>query len=357
MGGGKGAVEAVELTGGRGAEPMAAGPPTTPDTRFWRDRPVFVTGATGFLGSHVTAMLVEAGADVVVLVRDDVPPTSQVKRWAGAASVVHGDVRDQALVERVLGEYRVDTVFHLAAQTQVEVANLNPVSTWDSNVRGTWSLLEAARRTPRIRTVVVASSDKAYGTQPALPYSEEMPLKALHPYDVSKACCDMVVSSYHAVFGVPASVTRCGNFFGPGDLNWDRLVPGTIRAVLRGERPVIRSDGSPVRDYLYVEDGALAYLCLAEAMAARPELAGEAFNFSTETPLSVIELTKMICRAAGVPDVEPDVRATARNEISAQHLSAQKARRVLGWAPRWTLAEALERTVDWYRGHLAATPD
>lgn len=326
--------------------------PPVPGTSFWRDRPVLVTGASGFLGSHLTGMLARAGAEVVALVRDEFVPTSIVRRWLGTVAIVRGDVRDQPLLERVLGEYRVQTVMHLAAQTQVEVANNNPISTFDSNVRGTWALLEAVRRSSLVGQVVLASSDKAYGPQPSLPYSEEMPLRAVHPYDVSKACADLIASTYWQVFDVPVSVTRCGNFFGPGDVNWNRLVPGVIRSVLRGERPVLRSDGTLLRDYLYVEDGALAYITLAEAMAATPDLRGEAFNFSTEQEMTVLEFAKQICEMAGRPDLEPDIRATAKHEIECQNLSAEKAHRLLGWWPRWKGDEALRRTIDWYREHL-----
>src|SRR5687768_1402645 len=260
------------------------------NAELWSGRSVLVTGATGFLGSHLTQLLVDAGAEVTVLRRDRVPPSSIEARWAAHVTWVDGVVEDQALLERTLGEHRIRAAFHLAAQTQVGVANANPVSTFDANIRGTWSLLEAVRRSPRVEQVVVASSDKAYGSQPHLPYTEAMPLGAVHPYDVSKACADMLAISYHATWGVPVAITRCGNFFGPGDRNWDRLVPGTIRSLLQGERPVIRSDGSLVRDYLYVVDGALAYLRLAEAMLADPALACTAVNASTETPVTVLDL-------------------------------------------------------------------
>ena len=322
-----------------------------PADRLWVDRPVLVTGGTGFVGSHLCAQLVQAGAIVSVLRRDVEPVTSVQRPWVDRVRWVDGDITDQALLERALGEHEVATVFHLAAQTQVGVANRNPVSTFSSNIAGTWALLEAVRRSPRVDQVVVASSDKAYGEQPALPYTEDMPLLPVHPYDVSKASADLLAGSYHRTWGVPVAVTRCGNFYGPGDTSWSRLVPGTIRSLLRGERPVVRSDGTLVRDYLYVEDGARAYRCLAEAMAARPELAGEAFNFSTETPLTVLDLVARIQAAVGT-DVEADVRDEATSEIAAQHLSAAKARDLLGWRPRWSLDDALAATVDWYRAEL-----
>lgn len=330
---------------------MSESPVWTPAPSFWRNRPVAVTGATGFLGSHVTAHLVELGAAVVVLVRDEVPPSPISAAWTDKVTVVRGAVEDQGVCERMLGDYEVTTVLHLAAQSQVGVANRNPAATFEANITGTWALLEAVRRSPTVTGVVTASSDKAYGEQPALPYDEDMPLLAVNPYDVSKACADLLSTSYHRTFGVPVCVTRCGNFFGPGDRNWQRLVPGTIRALLRGERPVLRSDGSMIRDYLYVVDGALAYLRLVEAMADDPAVIGEAFNFSTETPMSVLELVAGLQRAAGT-SIELDIQGTATHEIDSQFLSAAKARKVLGWAPTVSVDDALGQTVDWYRAHL-----
>lgn len=318
---------------------------------FWAGRHVLVTGATGFLGAHVVAALLEAGAEVVVLVRDGVPASPIATAWHDRVTRVHGDVVQQDVVERALGEYDVRTVLHLAAQSQVGVANRSPASTFDANVRGTWAVLEAVRRSPLVEQVVLASSDKAYGHQPTLPYTEDMPLLAVNPYDVSKACADLIGQSYHATFGSPVAITRCGNFFGPGDRNWQRIIPGTARSVLRGERPVLRSDGTMIRDYLYVVDGAGAYLALVEAMAERPELAGEVFNLSTGEPKSVLEVVDAVQRAAGTA-LEPDIQDRATAEIPAQHLSADKARRVLGWEPTRTLEEAMVETVEWYRRDL-----
>lgn len=320
-------------------------------TKEWLHRPVAVTGATGFLGSHLVEMLVQRGAAVVALVRDEVPATDITRGWKGRVAEVRGDVQDQQLLERLFGEYSVSCVFHLAAQTQVEVANANPVSTFQSNITGTWALLEAARRSPNIRGIVAASSDKAYGAQPTLPYTEETPLQAVHPYDVSKACADLICASYARVFDVPVVVTRCGNFYGPGDTNWARLIPSVSRDLLEGRQPVIRSDGSPVRDYLYVREAALAYIRLAEAILADPGLAGEAFNFSSGRPLTVLEMVDLISKAVGVAGT-PDVRGTARHEIPAQHLESSKARAVLGWEPVYSTEEALAETVVWYREHL-----
>jgi len=327
------------------------------NTEFWRSRPVLVTGATGLLGAALLRLLHEAGADTVALVRDWVPQSEAVRsRLIDDVRVVRGDVGDQAFVERVLGEYEIDTLFHLAAQTIVSIANRNPIGTFESNIRGTWSVLEAARRSPTVKQIVVASSDKAYGEQPVLPYSESTPLEGRHPYDVSKSCADLIAQMYAHSFGLPVCVTRCGNFFGPGDLNWNRIVPGTFRSAIRGERPIIRSDGTFVRDYIYVDDGAVAYLRTAEALSRDGTLAGEAFNFSNERPLTVLELANHVLAAAGRADLQPEILNTASNEIREQFLDSRKARERLDWRPRFTLDQALEKTHAWYRAFLTETP-
>jgi len=319
---------------------------------FWQDRRVLVTGATGLVGSWLTRSLHQAGADIVCLVRDWVPQSELARlHLIERVKVVRGDVCDQALLERTLGEYEINTVFHLAAQTIVSIANRNPISTFESNIRGTWMLLEACRRSPAVKQLVVASSDKAYGDQEKLPYDEFTPLQGRHPYDVSKSCADLIAQMYAVTYETPVVITRCGNFYGGGDLNWNRIVPGTIRSVVRGQRPVIRSDGQYVRDYFYVEDGAAAYMLLAEALAARPELRGEAFNFSNEIQITVLDLVQRILGLMG-SDLLPEVRNEASNEIRHQYLSAAKARQVLGWQPLFTLDEGLMRTVDWYRKFL-----
>ncbi|MCA1567958.1 MAG: GDP-mannose 4,6-dehydratase [Acidobacteria bacterium] len=325
--------------------------------QFWRDRPTLVTGATGLVGGWLVKSLLAAGADVVCLVRDWVPQSELVRaRLIDRVKVVRGDVCDQALVERTLGENEIETVIHLAAQTIVGIANRNPVSTFESNVRGTWVLLEACRRSPLVKGVVFASSDKAYGDQEQLPYDEETPLQGRHPYDVSKSCADLIARSYAVTYGLPVVTTRCGNFYGGGDLNWNRIVPGTIRSVLRGQRPVIRSDGNYVRDYFYVEDGAAAYMLLAESIHQRPELGGEAFNFSNEQQVTVRELVDSLLAVMG-SRLEPEVRNEASHEIRRQYLGAQKARRVLNWSPQFTLDEGLKRSVAWYRELLAEGGD
>ncbi|MCA1817677.1 MAG: GDP-mannose 4,6-dehydratase [Acidobacteria bacterium] len=319
---------------------------------FWLDRPTFVTGATGLVGGWLVRRLVEAGADVVCLVRDWVPQSEfERSRLAERVKVVRGDVRDQSLLERALGEYEIDTVIHLAAQTIVGIANRNPVSTFESNVAGTWALLEACRRSPPVKQIVLASSDKAYGDCDTLPYDETTPLRGLHPYDVSKSCSDLIGAAYAKTYGMPVAITRCGNFYGGGDLNWNRIVPGTVRSVLRGQSPVVRSDGEYVRDYFYVEDGAAAYALLAERLAEDRRLGGEAFNFSNETQVTVLELVGRILRLMN-SELRPDVRNEATNEIRRQYLSAEKARRVLGWSPLFTLDEGLRRTVAWYEDFL-----
>lgn len=319
----------------------------------WRDRRVLVTGASGLVGGALVAHLLELRADVVCLVRDWVPQSELVRdRLLERCTVVRGDVRDQALLERVLGEHEIETVLHLAAQTIVTIANRNPVSTFESNVAGTWALLEACRRSPLVKQIVVASSDKAYGEQAQLPYEEDAPLVGRHPYDVSKSCADLVAQSYAQTYDSPVVISRCGNFYGPGDLNWNRIVPGTIRSVLKGERPVIRSDGQYVRDYFYVADGARAYTLLAEALHRDPRLRGRAYNFSNEQPLTVLALVERLLRVLD-SRLEPDVRAEASHEIRAQYLSAARARAELDWRPLHSLDDGLARTVAWYRRLLA----
>jgi CDP-glucose 4,6-dehydratase len=314
-----------------------------------------VTGATGLVGGWVVRRLVEAGADVVCLVRDWVPRSQLIRGgWHERTITVRGDVTDPELVERTLGEYEIDTVIHLAAQTIVPIANRNPTSTFETNIAGTWTLLEACRRSPLVHQIVLASSDKAYGEHTALPYAEDMPLRGTHPYDVSKACADLIGQSYAASFGLPVAITRCGNFYGGGDLNWNRIVPGTIRSILRGQPPIIRSDGQLIRDYFYVEDGAAAYLQLAERLAGQPQLRGEAFNFSNETQVSVLDLVKKILMLMG-STLEPEIRNEVANEIRHQYLDATKARKMLDWSPLFTLEEGLKRTIQWYRDFFQET--
>jgi len=319
------------------------------EANFWTDRPTLVTGGTGLVGSWLVKRLVEHGASVVCLVRDWVPQSELVRTGTlEKVNVVRGDVRSQRVLERAIGEYEVDTVIHLAAQTIVGIANRNPVSTFESNIQGTWALLEACRRSPLVKQVVIASSDKAYGDQENLPYREDAPLQGRNPYDVSKSCSDLIAQSYASVYGLPVAITRCGNFYGGGDLNWNRIVPGTIRSVLRNQRPVIRSDGTYIRDYFYVEDGAAAYMLLAEKMSSNPTVRGQAYNFSNEIQIPVRDLANRILQRMD-SKLELDIRNDAVNEIRHQYLSADKAKQELAWTPLFNLDQGLDRTIAWYR--------
>lgn len=316
---------------------------------FWQDRPTFVTGATGLVGSWLVRRLIDAGADVVCLVRDWVPQSELIRKGdIEKVKVVRGDIRDRDTLERALGEFEIDTVIHLAAQTIVTIANRNPISTFETNIPGTWNLMEACRRSPKVKQIVVASSDKAYGDQEILPYSENTPLQGQHPYDVSKSAADLISYTYAKSYDLPVVITRCGNFYGGGDLNWNRIIPGTIRSILRGQPPIIRSDGEYVRDYFYVDDGAAAYMLLAEQLAVRPELKGEAFNFSNEIQVPVHEIVQKIVKLMN-SNLQPEILNEASNEIRHQYLSAEKARLMLNWKPLFNLDEALGLTIDWYK--------
>jgi len=319
---------------------------------FWKARPTFVTGATGLLGSWLLRRLVEEGANVVALVRDAPPRNMAVgSGLLTQVETVHGSLEDFNLIRRSLAEYSIDTVFHLAAQPLVGVAKLDPLGTLETNVRGTWNVLEAARLC-KARQVVVASSDRAYGASPDLPCTEKHPLQGRYPYDVSKSCADLISTMYAVTYGVPVCVTRCANLFGGGDLNLNRVIPGAIHATLKGERFVIRSDGKYVRDFLYVEDAADAYLQVAESLAADQALAGEAFNFGLDVKLTVLELTARILELMGRTDLEPIVQNGASFEVREHYLSSVKARTMLGWKPRYTLGEGLDETIHWYTDYF-----
>jgi CDP-glucose 4,6-dehydratase len=321
---------------------------------FWHGRSVFVTGASGLLGSALVEELAERGARVTCLVRDWVPQSRLfAEDLAQRASLVRGELEDGETVLRALNEYECETVFHLGAQTIVGTASRSPLSTFESNIKGTWVLLEACRQLPKlVKRVLVASSDKAYGEHEKLPYTEDAPLVGRFPYDVSKSCADLIAFSYFHTYRTPVAVTRCGNLYGGGDLNWNRLVPGTIRSLVRGERPIVRSDGTFVRDYFYVRDAVEAYLALAERMH-EPELHGEAFNFGTEQPLSVLEVVALISKLMQRTDLTPVVLNEANHEIPRQYLDCSKARHRLAWHPRRTLEQGLRETIEWYRRALA----
>jgi CDP-glucose 4,6-dehydratase len=325
---------------------------------FWQGRNVFVTGATGLLGSWLTEELLNRGASVTCLIRDWVPESRLVETHGAGESlisrtrVLRGNLEDLDVLVRGLNEYEIDTVFHLGAQTIVGTASRSPLSTFDSNIRGTWNVLEACRSCPGlIERVVIASSDKAYGEHAQLPYTEDMPLQGRYPYDVSKSCADLIAFSYWHTFRTPVAVTRCGNLFGGGDLNFNRLIPGTIRSALDGARPVVRSDGTFVRDYFYVRDAVDAYLQLAERLPG-DAFCGEAFNFGTETPLSVLQLVDVILAIVGKTDLRPRVLNEARQEIPKQYLDCTKARTLLAWRANYTLEAGLGETIEWYRQWL-----
>lgn len=315
--------------------------------KIWLHRNVFVTGATGLLGSWVTKQLVDAGAHVVVLIRDHVPDSHLfLSRTFSQVTVVKGVVEDCYIIERALGEYEIDTVFHLAAQTIAPIANRNPLSTFETNIKGTWTILEACRRTPLVKKIVVASSDKAYGESDKLPYTEETPLRGKHPYDVSKSCTDLIAQAYFTSYHLPVCITRCGNLFGGGDLNFNRLVPGVIRSALFHTDVVLRSNGDFVRDFFYVQDAAAGVILLAHKMDNR-DIIGQAFNFSNEEPIAVITLVKKILRKMK-SNVFIRVTNDSTNEIPKQYLSAKKAKNLLGWKPENTLDTGIEETVKWY---------
>lgn len=319
--------------------------------KFWNNKNVFVTGGTGFLGSYLVKKLVNYGANVTILVRDYIPQSNiYIGEEYKKVNVVHGMLEDYLLIERALGEYEIETVFHLAAQAIVGVANRNPLGTFKSNIEGTWNILEAARKSPLIKQVIVASSDKAYGDQEKLPYDENMPLQGKHPYDVSKSCADLIAQTYYETYKLPVCITRCGNLYGGGDLNFNRIIPQSIQSILNKEAPVIRSDGSFIRDYFYIEDAVDAYINLAEKVVEL-NLGGQAFNFSNEIQLTVLELVNKILKIIG-SDIKPIILNQGSNEIIHQYLSAKKARTVLGWSPNYTIDKGLSKTIEWYEDFL-----
>ncbi len=318
---------------------------------LWGESRVLVTGATGIIGSWLVKELLAQGAYVVALVQD-ADPRSELFRSGDIqkVSVVNGNLEDFWTLERAISLHEVDTVFHLGAQTIVGVAHRFPLPTFETNIRGTYNLLEACRiHSALVKRIVIASSDKAYGASPHLPYTEDTPLDARHPYEVSKSCADMIAQAYHHAYGLPVAITRCGNVYGGGDLNWSRLVPGTVRALLRGETPVIRSDGKYVRDYIYVKDVARAYMLLAERLDDE-RVKGSAFNFSTEAPMTVLEVVRVVRKLMHCEGVKLCVLNNAQGEIYNQYLSAQKARKILKWRPQYSLDKGLQETIAWYRG-------
>ncbi|MCL4416106.1 MAG: GDP-mannose 4,6-dehydratase [Actinobacteria bacterium] len=314
---------------------------------YWKNKNVFITGATGFLGSWLTKYLLEENSNITILARDWVPYSKlYTDNLNKKINIIKGEIENYFLLERILNEYEVDIVFHLAAQTIVSIANNNPISTFETNIKGTWNVLEACRRNKRIKKIIAASSDKAYGDQKILPYNEYTSLTGRHPYDVSKSCADLICKSYNETYDLPVCVTRCGNFYGGGDLNFNRIIPGTIRSVLNNDPPIIRSDGSYIRDYFYIEDAVLAYLLLAEKMDDK-SFHGEAFNFSNEIQITVLDLVNKIIKLMG-SNLKPVILNEATNEIKHQYLSAKKAKDLLGWKSEYDLNVGLQKTISYY---------
>jgi CDP-glucose 4,6-dehydratase len=313
----------------------------------WKGKNIFVTGGNGFLGSWLVNDLVKKGANVTCIIRDNIANSNlELLGLSRKINIVSGTIEDYRTVERAMNEFEAEACFHLAAQAIVGIANKSPISTFETNIKGTWNVLEACRQL-QIKRAVVASSDKAYGEHKQLPYKEEFCLNGLTPYEASKSCTDILARTYARTYGLPIGVTRCGNIYGGGDPNMSRLIPGTIKSVLENERPIIRSDGTPVRDYVYVLDAVNAYLTLAEQLD-RKEVAGEAFNFGTQQPVSVLELVKKIIVIAG-KKLEPQILNQAKNEIQEQYLDWTLAKKVLGWTPRYGLDKGLAETIEWYR--------
>jgi CDP-glucose 4,6-dehydratase len=313
---------------------------------FWRGKRVFVTGGTGFLGGWVIRRLLDQNAEVVALIRDGAPRSMLVREGdLSRISTVHGAVEDLNLIRRAFSEYTVDTVFHLAAQPLVGVAKLDPIGTLEANVKGTWNVLEAARQT-KVKQVVVASSDKAYGASPNLPYTEDHPLQGRFPYDCSKSCADLIAQMYHATYAMGVSVVRCANLYGGGDLNFSRTIPGVIKATLENERFIIRSDGLFVRDFLYIKDAADAYLFLAQSLEnGAPQ---GAYNFSLEVRLTVLDCVNQVLELMGRTDLEPIILNQASSEIREQYMNCDKAKRTLGWVPTFSMTAGLIETIGWY---------
>jgi CDP-glucose 4,6-dehydratase len=327
----------------------------TPSGEYWSGKRVLVTGATGMVGAWLTRWLVDAGAYTVAFISDTDPQSELIRSgYINRVAVMNGRLENYDDIERAINNQEVDTIFHLGAQPIVGAADRSPRHTFESNIQGTWNLLDSARvLNGLVKRIIVASSDKAYGTQPVLPYTEDMSLNGDHPYEVSKSCTDLISTTYARTYGLPVTIARCGNIYGGGDLNWNRIVPGTFRSLLRGEQPILRSDGTFIRDYLHVDDIVSAYLLLGES-TDKPELAGQGFNFSDESPLTVMQIYKAICEAAGKPDENPNILNAAAGEIKDQYLDSTKAHEVLGWHASVSLSEGLSKSFDWYKTLLGA---
>jgi len=316
---------------------------------FWHNKNIFVTGASGFLGSWLIKELLSFGARITVIIRDYEAHSNFYQfGFDKKVNIVNGDLINFLLLSRIFNEYEIDTCFHLAAQPLVPTANRSPLSTFESNIRGTWNVLEAARKNPLKPKVVIASSDKAYGSSNNLPYTENQLLKGDYPYDVSKSCTDILAQSYYKTYKLPVTISRCGNFYGGGDTNWSRIVPGTFKSIIFNENPIIRSDGKLIRDYFFVKDVVSAYLALGEGMDDE-SIHGEAFNFGTETPISVIDLVNNMINISGKKNLKPEILGKNHGEILEQYLSSKKAYRVLGWSPKYSLEHGLIQSFEWYK--------
>lgn len=322
------------------------------NNNFWKKKKVLVTGYEGFLGSNLTRELIRLGAGVSGLDILTRRKHTVLSPYLGQVKIYKGSVEDFDLVSKIMADNKIEIIFHLAATSLVGEALTDPLKAFSTNICGTWNILEASRNSKPVKAVIIASSDKAYGSQSKLPYREDSPLSGAHPYDASKSCADILTSTYYHTYGLPVSVTRCGNIYGPGDLNFSRLVPDALRCISRGKTLIIRSDGKFTRDYIYVDDIVNAYLLLAFKMK-EPSIRGQAFNFSDESPLSVLELLKELYRCAGIKGADYKIMNQARYEIKHQYLSAAKARKMLKWRPRYDLEEGLKRAIKWYKDYFA----
>jgi CDP-glucose 4,6-dehydratase len=319
--------------------------------KFWKNKKVLVTGHEGFIGSWLTKILIDSGASVIGCDLIYKKPKSILKGLHNSFVCLKGDISDFAFVRRVINKNRPEVIFHLAAEAIVGRANKNPLKTFKSNIQGTWNILEASRGKRFIKSLIVASSDKAYGFHKELPYTEDAALKGNHPYDVSKSCTDLLANTYFNSYRLPVCVTRCGNVYGPGDLNFSRLVPDAICSLLRKKQFAIRSDGKFTRDYIYVEDVVRGYILVAEKMKSL-NLSGEAFNFSNQEPITVLELFGQVAKILGEKIAKPKILNKAKYEIRDQYLSAKKAKSLLGWKPEYSFREGLRQTIDWYSQYV-----
>ena len=320
-------------------------------TNFWIDKNVLVTGCLGFIPSWLTMELVKRGAKVVGLTNDyDTYSLLKIEGYEKKICLVYSSVTDYLSLERIFNQYEIQFCFHLAAQTTEGVCTRIPLTTFETNIRGTWNVLEAARNCKTLEAIIIASSDKAYGEQKELPYTEDQVLLGRYPYDVSKVCAEFLTQCYFHTYGLPVAITRCANVYGGGDFHWSRIIPGTIRSILRNEAPVIRSDGTPIRDYLYAEDAVSAYLKLAETVSQN-KMKGKAFNFSSENPISVLDLVNLIIKLSDKTHLKPQIlgKGKPEKEIDKQVLSSEKARKLLNWKAKYSLKEGLKKTIEWYK--------